>query len=155
MGEERFTDSSHYEELKMGTNTLSVDWFRHGVEYTERAEEAMGMRSEIVNGLPTALGEWAGRLKSENQHDVPRTDPRREQDRPWRASHMEAIVNYAAMMRRWGAASAKVPGMVNGQKFAATAWLLLIPVSPTWKRMPTSLSAIKTTTNAPPLKPTL
>jgi hypothetical protein len=117
MGEERFTDSSHYEELKMGTNSLSVDWFRHGVEYTERAEEAMGMRGEIVNGLPTALGEWAGRLKSEKISMMFREQiPAENKIDLGGPLTWEAIVNYAAMMRRWGAASAMVPGMVNGQK---------------------------------------
>jgi hypothetical protein len=58
MGEERFTDSRHYEELLIGTNSLKVDWFRHGVDYTERSEEYIGMRGELVAGLPAQLGDW-------------------------------------------------------------------------------------------------
>lgn len=115
MGEDRFTDSSHYEELLIGSNDLTVDWFRHGVEYTERAEEKMGMRGELMDGLPQALGEWGGRLKSEKifmclreqvnaENIVSVTDPL-----SW-----NFIVEHAALMKRWGAASALVPTNKNG-----------------------------------------
>lgn len=65
LGEELFEDSSHFEELVLDSNTLKVDWLRHSVRYTERTEEKMGMRGEIVAGLPTEMGKWLGRIKTE------------------------------------------------------------------------------------------
>lgn len=117
LGEERFTDSSHYEEMLMGTNSLTVDWFRHGVEYTERSEEAMGMRGELVNGLPAQLGDWAGRLKSEKINMLFREQVPGENVVDLNAKlTYNAIVEYVATMKRWGAPGAMVPNMVNGQK---------------------------------------
>jgi hypothetical protein len=109
MGEERFTDSRHYEELLIGTNKLSVDWFRHGVEYTERSEELMGMRGELVEGLPDALGEWAGRLKSEKMFMLFREQtPGENRININGTLNWNNIVTHAQMMKRWGAASAMV-----------------------------------------------
>ncbi len=109
MGEERFTDSKHYEELLIGSNSLTVDWFRHGVEYTERSEEYMGMRGELVNGLPGSLGDWAGRLKTEKVFQAWRYKTNSENmvsiDG---ALTWNNIVLNAQLMKRWGAASAMV-----------------------------------------------
>lgn len=116
MGEERFTDSKHYEELLIGSNTLAVDWFRHGVEYTERSEEYMGMRGELVAGLPQALGEWGGRLKTEKVFMTWRDKINSENmisvsgGLTW-----NEVVKNAQMMKRWGASSAMVGRDPNGK----------------------------------------
>ena len=109
MGDELFNDSRHYEELKLGTNELKVDWFRHGVRYTERAEEKMGMRGEIRDGLPEDLGQWAGRLKTENQFMLFRERvPGENKVTLSGALTWNSIVEYAQVMKRWGAPPAKV-----------------------------------------------
>ena len=64
-GDELFNDENDFESIKIHTYTLSVDYLRHGVRYTERAEEFMGMRGEIAVGIPEQLGKWMGRQKSE------------------------------------------------------------------------------------------
>lgn len=64
-GDELFNDQDDFESIKLHTNDLSVDYLRHGVRYTERAEEFMGMRGEIAVGIPRELGKWMGRQKSE------------------------------------------------------------------------------------------
>ena len=65
IGESTFDTSSDFEEFLLGTHDLIVDWVRHGVRVSERSEELMGMRGEIISGFNTAQGEWIGRLKSE------------------------------------------------------------------------------------------
>ncbi len=116
LGDERFTDSSHYEELLIGSNELTVDWFRHGVEYTERAEELMGMRGELAAGLPDELGRWAGRLKSEKIFMMLREQAPAENvvELPG-VLDWDAIVTHAQIMKRWGAASAMVGRQANGK----------------------------------------
>ena len=64
-GDELFTDGDSFESIKLHTSDLTVDFLRHGVRYTERAEEFMGMRGEIATGIPRELGKWMGRQKSE------------------------------------------------------------------------------------------
>ena len=64
-GDELFNDQDAFESIKINSATLSVDFMRHGVRYTERAEEFMGMRGEIAVGIPRELGKWMGRNKSE------------------------------------------------------------------------------------------
>lgn len=115
MGDERFHDSSHYEELLIGSNDLTVDWFRHGVEYTERSEELMGMRGELVDGLPMELGKWAGRLSSEKIFMLLREQvPGENVINLTTGLGYNSIVTYAQNMKRWGAASAAVGRMKNG-----------------------------------------
>lgn len=65
MGEELFEDSDDFEEILIDTNSLSVDFLRHATRFTERMEEVMGMRGEIVSGINTEIGKWLGRLKTE------------------------------------------------------------------------------------------
>lgn len=116
MGEERFTDSRHYEELLIGTNQLKVDWFRHGVDYTERSEEYIGMRGELVAGLPAQLGDWAGRLKTEKQFMVWREKINGENKITLpEGLNWNNIVTYSQQMKRWGAASAMVGRGANGK----------------------------------------
>lgn len=64
-GDELFNDGDDFESIKLHSYDLSVDFLRHGVRYTERAEEFMGMRGEIAVGIPRELGKWMGRQKSE------------------------------------------------------------------------------------------
>ena len=64
-GDELFDDGDAFESIKINSATLSVDFMRHGVRFTERAEEFMGMRGEIAVGIPRELGKWMGRNKSE------------------------------------------------------------------------------------------
>lgn len=64
-GEELFETSSDFEELLFNEYELQVDFLRHAVSWTDRMEEFMGMRGEIVAGLPEELGKWLGRIKTE------------------------------------------------------------------------------------------
>lgn len=64
-GDELFNNENDFESIKLHTSQLSVDYLRHGVRYTERSEEFMGMRGEITVGIPRELGKWMGRQKSE------------------------------------------------------------------------------------------
>lgn len=63
LGEERFTDQSHFEKIKIGHDSLSVDYLRWATSYTARMEEIMGMRGEIVSGNNVEIGKWLGREK--------------------------------------------------------------------------------------------
>jgi len=65
IGESLFTTPEDYEEFLLGSHELFVDWARHGTKISERAEEVMGLRGEILSGFNTAQGDWAGRYKSE------------------------------------------------------------------------------------------
>jgi hypothetical protein len=65
LGDELFEESADFESIILNHYDLSVDYLRHGVRYTERMEEVMGMRGEIVAGVPRELGKWLGRQKSE------------------------------------------------------------------------------------------
>ena len=65
LGDELFESGDDFESIKIHSYSLSVDYLRHGVRYTERSEEFMGMRGEIAVGIPEQLGKWMGRQKSE------------------------------------------------------------------------------------------
>jgi len=109
MGDELFNDSRHFEELQLGSNDLTVDWFRHAVRYTERGEEKMGMRGELMDGVPEDLGQWAGRLKTEKMFMLYREQTPGENKIPLTtALNWDAIVTNSQMMKRWGAAPAMV-----------------------------------------------
>jgi len=60
-----FETSADFEKIRIDGDELAVDFLRHGVRYTERMEEAMGMRGEIVLGINKESGKWLGRLKTE------------------------------------------------------------------------------------------
>lgn len=66
IGDELFENGEHFEEAVLGSNSLTVDWFRHATRYNERGEELMGMRGELNSEYPQRLGEWMGRLKTEH-----------------------------------------------------------------------------------------
>lgn len=65
MGEELFETSDDFEEILINGYDLTVDFFRHATRVTDRMEEVMGMRGEIVSGLNEEIGKWLGRLKTE------------------------------------------------------------------------------------------
>jgi len=64
LGEERFTSPTHFAEIKIGSDSLSVDYLRWATSYTERMEEIMGMRGEITSGINEEIGKWMGREKA-------------------------------------------------------------------------------------------
>ena len=64
-GDEIFEDNTDFEEIRINDYELSVDWLRHGVRYTRRAEEKMGLRGELNSKVPDELGKWMGRQKTE------------------------------------------------------------------------------------------
>lgn len=64
-GDNLFETSADFEKIRIAGDELIVDFLRHGVRYTERMEEVMGMRGEIVSGLNMESGKWLGRLKTE------------------------------------------------------------------------------------------
>jgi hypothetical protein len=64
-GDQLFETSADFEKIRIQGDTLAVDFLRHGVRFTERMEELLGMRGEIVSGLNVETGKWLGRLKSE------------------------------------------------------------------------------------------
>ena len=65
IGEAVFETQADYEEFLENSHEMVVDWARHGTKVSERAEEVMGMRGEIISGFNIRQGEWMGRLKSE------------------------------------------------------------------------------------------
>lgn len=54
-----------YEKIKTGSNELTVEFMRHATQYTIRAEEKMGMRGELMKGLPQQQAQWFGREKTD------------------------------------------------------------------------------------------
>lgn len=73
-GEQLFEDKTHFETIRIDGNELTVDFLRHAVRFTERMEELVGMRGEIVVGLNEESGKWLGRLKSEQLFMMFRSD---------------------------------------------------------------------------------
>lgn len=63
-GNQLYTDPSHFEELKMGTNELTVGLIRNAVSSFFMMEEDVGMRGELESGFNEGLGEWMGREKT-------------------------------------------------------------------------------------------
>ncbi len=65
MGEELFETQSDFENILIQGNELEVDFIRHATAFTERTEERLGMRGEIISGVNEEIGKWLGRLKTE------------------------------------------------------------------------------------------
>jgi hypothetical protein len=65
IGEELFEAESDFETLLFNEYEMEVDYLRHGVSWSDRMEEYMGMRGEITAGIPEQLGNWLGRTKTE------------------------------------------------------------------------------------------
>lgn len=64
-GDETFGTDQDFEQMLFEDYELTVDWIRHATSWTKRAEELVGIRDEIKNGVPGKLGDWMGRRKSE------------------------------------------------------------------------------------------
>jgi len=64
-GEQLFESSDDFEEALISDYEMEVDFLRNATRWTERTEEYMGMRGELVGGLPEELGKWLGRMKTE------------------------------------------------------------------------------------------
>lgn len=73
-GERLFETKEHFEKIRIDGDELTVDFLRHAVRFTERMEEVMGMRGEIVIGLSEESGKWLGRLKTEQLFMMYRED---------------------------------------------------------------------------------
>lgn len=78
-GEQLFESKEHFEKIRIDGDELIVDFLRHGTKFTERMEELVGMRGEIVMGLNEESGKWLGRLKTEQlfmmfREDLPATN---------------------------------------------------------------------------------
>lgn len=63
--DETFGTEDDFEALLYEDYDLTVDYIRHATSWTERAEELIGIRNEIKDGVPGKLGDWLGRRKSE------------------------------------------------------------------------------------------
>jgi len=63
-GNQLYTDPTHFDELKMGTNELTVGLIRNAVSSFFMMEEDLGMRGELESGFNEGLGEWMGREKT-------------------------------------------------------------------------------------------
>ena len=109
LGDELFSDSRHFEELRLSSNDLTVDWFRHSVRHTERTEHKMGMLGELVGRVPEKLGNWAGRLKTEKLFMMFREQVPGENKLTLSTGlNWDAISTNAQIMKRWGASPAMV-----------------------------------------------
>lgn len=65
MGEELFETDADFEKVDIASYNLKVDFVRNAVRSSERMEEVMGMRGEIVSKFNVKLGDWLGRYKTE------------------------------------------------------------------------------------------
>lgn len=65
IGEALFPTPQDFETIQIGEYELDVDFFRWATRFTQRMEEFMGVRNQIVRGLPDEIGKWLGRQKTE------------------------------------------------------------------------------------------
>lgn len=63
-GNQLYTDPSHFEELSMSSNELTVGLIRNGISSFFMMEEDLGMRGDLESGFNEQLGEWMGREKT-------------------------------------------------------------------------------------------
>lgn len=64
-GEGLFETKDDFESLLINDYELVVDYLRNATRWSARSEEFMGMRGELAMHIPSQLGEWMGRMKSE------------------------------------------------------------------------------------------
>lgn len=62
-GDQTFDTPDDYEQVRIKSNKLKVDYWRNGVRWNERMEEHMGLRHELAIKFPDELGKWMGRKK--------------------------------------------------------------------------------------------
>lgn len=126
LGEQLFETSDDYEEILIDGHDLEVDWVRHAYRYTERMEEVMGMRGEIVSGTNVELGKWFGRYKTELmlmmfREKLPSSNVSyagaTSQDTMVSSNTLawDPIVSLGYIMKRLGGAPAKVGSSKNGK----------------------------------------
>lgn len=63
-GDSQYNTAADFEKAKLSEYNVVVDVLRHAVSFLERAEEWMGIRGELSDGLPRELGKWLGREKT-------------------------------------------------------------------------------------------
>lgn len=63
-GDDRFDSADKFDNLKVNDYELTIDVLRNAISLTERAEEWMGVRYQLDQGMPGRLGEWLGREKT-------------------------------------------------------------------------------------------
>ncbi|MEI6676275.1 MAG: hypothetical protein WCO57_13980 [Verrucomicrobiota bacterium] len=64
-GEALFETKDDFESVDIASYGLKVDFVRNAVRSSERMEEVMGMRGEIASKFNVKLGDWLGRLKTD------------------------------------------------------------------------------------------
>jgi len=64
-GEELFATADDFETVDVASYGLKCDFVRNAVRSSERMEEVMGMRGEIVSKFNVKLGDWLGRFKTD------------------------------------------------------------------------------------------
>lgn len=152
VGEEVFETQDDFEEFLLASHDLVVDWVRHGVRVSERMEELMGMRGEILSGFNTAQGEWIGRLKSEQlfmmfRESLPTDNVvyagRKTLDTLTSADSLnwDEIISLGVQMKGKGGQPAKVGALENGQPIfknvlvATTPALYSLDLDPSYKSL--------------------
>ena len=65
LGDQLFETPADFENYRVNSYQLEVDFLRHAVSYTARTEEALGLRGELNDEVPMDLGMWLGRQKTE------------------------------------------------------------------------------------------
>ncbi len=150
-GEERFDSESDFEKTRIADHDLEVDFLRHAVRNTERMEEVMGMRGEIISGDNEEVGKWLGRLKTELMFMTLRERLPAEnivyagghsQDTLVSADVLDwdEIIQLGVMMKGRGGQPAQVGRTANGQPIwrqvviACTDTLLSLDLDPNYKQ---------------------
>jgi len=127
-GDDLFETQDDFEEALISSYDMVVDYLRNAVRYTERTEEKMGMRGELVAGLPQQLGQWMGRMKTErlfkmfehrghsSNYVFANGKGSAEELRSADTMGYEDIVMLGTTMKSLGGKPAKVGKMKNGQQ---------------------------------------
>lgn len=64
MGDELFEIGDDFESMLLNDFELTVDWLRGATRWTKRANEIMGLGTELTRKVPQQLGSWLGKMKS-------------------------------------------------------------------------------------------
>lgn len=126
MGEELFETTNDFENILIQGNELEVDFIRHATAFTERAEERLGMRGEIISGVNEEIGKWLGRLKTEQmfmmlRETLPSTNTvfagglARDTINSAATVKYDEILGLTAQMKRLGGLPAQTATSRNGQ----------------------------------------
>ncbi len=152
-GDDLFEGQDDFEEALISSYDMVVDYLRNAVRYTERAEEKMGMRGELVSGLPSELGKWMGRMKTErlfkmfehkgDSSNYMFANGKGNADALTGADTLayDDIVSLGTQMKSLGGMAAKVGSVKNGQSLfrqtviASTESLFSLKLDPTYRQM--------------------